>query len=476
MNQASAERSRALFTSYYKRALSTIVVKANTAALLRCLASATAAAKGAQQQRAAGITERQAAQYGNRDNAAHQPFVRPAPPTSIPRGHNLINRASDAHAPHDGHDDPLGQDGTPVCEAAHLIAASLGHLSVDEAQQVNDDDAHNASQQARGRLRHATTTADTCAGGCGRAPDRCSCGRCRRCAYALHVCICEAEEVQEHDSPASPSPRTAGALQALQEMMQGDTREANNVCPLAKRAAEFGRLASGRASTPGVTPAAVVTIWRQDPATNPRATPAVAWLQFHPFPATFAPLAAAALLTGGPVQRDAQPGTYTAWSVTWASECADSWHSHLPPHPSRLLVVAHDGRAVLVPFRSAAAAWGTGSEEDANSTKTDRVRREAEAVWWRNSDQMGRDDPTNRVWGEQLQQPQPQQQCPHCRVTLASTFRLQQHLDAGCETALHTRTYVQQKKQEMQAITTEARTNPRRSARHTGERSGPATQ
>ena len=211
-------------------------------------------------------------------------------------------------------------------------------------------------------------------------------------------------------------------------------------------------------------------------ATSPRATPAVAWLQFHPFPATFAPLAAAALLTGGPVQRDAQPGTYTAWSVTWASECADSWHSHLPPHPSRLLVVAHDGRAVLVPFRSAAAAWGTGSEEDANSTKTDRVRREAEAVWWRNSDQMGRDDPTNRVWGEQLQQPQPQQQCPHCRVTLASAFRLQQHLDAGCETALHRRTYVQQKKQEMQAITTEARTNPRRSARHTGERSGPATQ
>ena len=467
MNQATAERTRALFTSYYRTALAIIVVKANTSALLRCLSLAKNAAKGAQAVQTGRLVEYRAAQYGARDNAAYQPFVRPAPPAPILTGANLLNRASDARAPLAGHDDHRGQDRTPVCEAAHLIAASLGPLSKEEAQQVNNNDARGASRAARGRLQHTPAAGATCPGGCGRAPDRCSCEACRHCGNASHACICAAARVQlEGDSPESAPPRTSEALHALQELMLGDSPAADTICPLAKRAAEFDRLASGRASTPGVTPAAVITIWRENPVTNPRAEPAVAWLQFHPYPATEAPLAAAARLTGHPMTMYTQPETYTTWAVTWPSECAGSWHSHLPPHPAWLLVVAHGGRAALVPFRPAAATWAADGGDGADSTKVDRIRREAQAVWWRNSDHMGRDDPTNRVWGEPLAPLEQlrQHRCPNCSLNAATEYHLEQHIAAGCS-AEHPRAARTEKttgRKDKHDIIASARITPRR--------------
>jgi len=248
--------------------------------------------------------------------------------------------------------------------------------------------------------------------------------------------------------------------------MLGDSPAADTICPLAKRAAEFDRLASGRASTPGVTPAAVITIWRENPVTNPRAEPAVAWLQFHPCPATEAPLAAAARLTGHPMTMYTQPETYTTWAVTWPSECAGSWHSHLPPHPAWLLVVAHGGRAALVPFRPAAATWAADGGDGADSTKVDRIRREAQAVWWRNSDHMGRDDPTNRVWGEPLAPLEQlrQHRCPNCSLNAATEYHLEQHIAAGCS-AEHPRAARTEKttgRKDKHDIIASARITPRR--------------
>ena len=126
---------------------------------------------------------------------------------------------------------------------------------------------------------------------------------------------------------------------------------------------------------------------------------------------------------------DDQSETYTASLLTYADEVPAAHHSHLPAHPAHCMLVAHDGKALIMP--TAKAQLAASGAADKKIARSQAVWESARSVWWRMCDHCGHTDPQARIWGAPLTASS--RVCDGCGHDFESTHALLLHqMQSGC--------------------------------------------